>query len=236
MWRLSMFLSKLTLNKNNISVLKDLKDCYLMHQRLLLAFSEKYVSPDFDYFEKVKEFKDGQFSLPYNTRSFYEVLHRIENNDYILVQSRVKPHWNALSKDYLINNENGGCQIHDLNDLQENLKEDLSVRFRLKAHPTFFIKSENSKTHRRQLYKSEEVHQWIFNKAKRFGFKIEHISINRQPNIKGNKSNNQLNLFAFIFEGILTIINLEDFWEGLRKGIGTAKSFGFGLLSIAPIY
>jgi CRISPR-associated protein Cas6/Cse3/CasE subtype I-E len=41
-------------------------------------------------------------------------------------------------------------------------------------------------------------------------------------------------LGAVRFDGILQVTNAELFLQTLRAGIGPAKGFGFGLLSVAP--
>ena len=37
------------------------------------------------------------------------------------------------------------------------------------------------------------------------------------------------------YEGILEVTNADNFRDTLVRGIGPAKAFGFGLLSVAPI-
>jgi CRISPR system Cascade subunit CasE len=36
------------------------------------------------------------------------------------------------------------------------------------------------------------------------------------------------------FEGRLEVLRIDLFLEGLRKGIGSGKAYGFGLLSLGP--
>ena len=40
--------------------------------------------------------------------------------------------------------------------------------------------------------------------------------------------------FAMRFDGLLGVTDPVQFLEALRAGIGSAKGFGFGLLSLAP--
>lgn len=43
------------------------------------------------------------------------------------------------------------------------------------------------------------------------------------------------NMFSVRFDGLLKVTDVDVFYSTLRSGIGSAKGFGFGLLSIAPI-
>jgi len=36
------------------------------------------------------------------------------------------------------------------------------------------------------------------------------------------------------FDGVLQVINADDFVKTIARGIGSGKGFGFGLLSLAP--
>ena len=45
----------------------------------------------------------------------------------------------------------------------------------------------------------------------------------------------KLRHFAVCFEGVLKVTDEDLFTETVENGIGSAKGFGFGLLSLAPI-
>ncbi len=49
------------------------------------------------------------------------------------------------------------------------------------------------------------------------------------------KEQDKMRPFAVRFEGVLKIINKELFTKTIENGIGSAKGFGFGLLSLARI-
>ena len=63
------------------------------------------------------------------------------------------------------------------------------------------------------------------------------------PKTKNNIINNNLTTKKYtltfnsvLFKGVLTITNSNKFLNTLKNGIGSGKAFGFGLLSISPIY
>ena len=82
------------------------------------------------------------------------------------------------------------------------------------------------------LYKEEEQIEWLKNKAEKSGFQLLKLVI-APEGLKEDK-NSQTKHLSTRFEGILKITNKEKFIETLKNGIGSAKAFGFGLLSIAP--
>ena len=51
---------------------------------------------------------------------------------------------------------------------------------------------------------------------------------------KSDTKKHQLTFIGIIYDGYLKITDKDKFIVGLKKGIGSGKSYGFGLLSIAP--
>ena len=83
----------------------------------------------------------------------------------------------------------------------------------------------------------EELIPWAIEKLNRIGVHIDekNMHLNRLYTLKFRKSNNTVTLFGGEFSGILDVLNRDDFKEGVAKGIGKGKAFGFGLLELAPI-
>lgn len=49
-----------------------------------------------------------------------------------------------------------------------------------------------------------------------------------------DRNERAISLYAVRFEGILTVTDPDTFRTTVATGIGSAKAFGFGLLSLAP--
>ncbi len=69
---------------------------------------------------------------------------------------------------------------------------------------------------------------------------VENVGLNVHGKVRGEKANendknkpHRLTFSSVVFEGILQVTAAEKFREALQKGIGSGKSYGFGLLSIA---
>lgn len=120
--------------------------------------------------------------------------------------------------------------------------------FRLTANPTRTKPSDGFKTrgHRFPLHSREEREQWLFKKMRQIGC---HMTINRleQPEVmitgdeivsfsKPNRSpkSRPVELSLATFDGILAVDNPNLLRRALIEGIGPAKAYGCGLLTLAP--
>lgn len=138
------------------------------------------------------------------------------------------------------------------------------LAFRLRANPTKRVAKDRKpdgglKGKRVGLLKEEEQIGWLVRKGqerekgKAGGFEIVMKEVATPKGViqaipcvkvtnegvlegrKGGEAQPQKMLhLAIRFEGLLRITNVEAFRETLARGIGSAKAFGFGLLSLGP--
>jgi CRISPR system Cascade subunit CasE len=106
------------------------------------------------------------------------------------------------------------------------------LRFLLRANPT--VKRDGR---RHGLFREEDQRAWFDRKALDGGFALLSVRVRgglTQISSKGRQHaiDPQRHL-AVEFEGILQVADASRFAESLRHGIGSAKAYGFGLLSIA---
>jgi CRISPR system Cascade subunit CasE len=189
-------------------------------------------------------------------RDHFQVLHRIDidhrtGTPNVLVQSSKEPNWSFIEKEY-----NGYLkQIPSIKEPQyQQLQQGQTLRFCLRANPTKKIDTKTGpdgkrKNGRRVPLRTEgEQVQWLQRKGEQHGFRLIHVRVGQSSEtpvldmrikkeiaekvVKGSKKDNQLTLHSVFFEGHLQIINLEKFNKTLVDGIGSAKAYGFGLLSI----
>jgi len=122
-------------------------------------------------------------------------------------------------------------------------------RFDLLANPTRRDKTRDkwngreSKHRRFNLSTYEENEGWLLRKATEHGFQIIRDSKNR-PLIDFDprrdysftyREKTHGNHVGTCFRGILEVADRKKFNEAFTYGIGSAKSFGFGLLLLTPI-
>jgi CRISPR system Cascade subunit CasE len=120
------------------------------------------------------------------------------------------------------------------------LQPNQALRFRLVSNPVKTIKDQygriNSKGSvkacRVPLVQEEQQLAWLSRKFSGAAL-IEVASVNSRRPIYFRKDGKAGKIMAVTFDGMLRVENSEHFWTILQKGVGPAKSFGCGLLSIA---
>ena len=82
---------------------------------------------------------------------------------------------------------------------------------------------------------TNQLIEWLDRRAKSSGFIIKRDATTPQPGyIYMNKNGDGQRLRSVLFDGLLRVTDADAFQQTLIHGIGSGKSFGFGLLTIAP--
>lgn len=229
-----VFLSKISLNPKSIKVRSDLADCYKMHKTVLGGFPQ------------INEKTNNQKSA----RAYFDILYRIDesissNRIFLLVQSNTEPDWTFLPKKYTLENERDkGFIIKNIEGLLLKIKKNSVFRFKLRANPTQRKFNKNKKGMRIPLVNEQDQIEWLQRKGILHGFRI--LSLNQNiPNAcereeiiyKGKKREKNdihiLSFYSIVFEGLIGVVDEEKFIVALKKGVGSGKSFGFGLITLA---
>ena len=116
--------------------------------------------------------------------------------------------------------------------------------FRLKANPT---RSEPSgvlgcRGKRTGLTKMDDQLEWLYRQARKAGF---HMPINRleMPEVMVRESrkidfarqDSTVTFVSAVYDGILAVDDPDLLRAALTTGIGRAKGYGFGLLTLVPV-
>jgi CRISPR system Cascade subunit CasE len=117
-------------------------------------------------------------------------------------------------------------------------------RFSLLANPTKKLRVDNPDGTRKKngrrtpIVKREELLTWLQRKAKSGGFSVDPDSLRILP--RGREFFHKPGAHgahnAIEFQGELVVRDPAQFRATVATGIGSAKAFGFGLLTIAPIF
>ena len=230
----SMYLSRLLLNPEHAQARKDLASPYELHRTLGRAFpmaaSNRY-------------------------RSECSVLFRIEpvapngQGSVVLVQSISEPDWNLLPQGYAL-------RIDGPKPFDPLFTEGQRLRFRLVANPVRRVRVEGKKHPRREALVHPKVSaertaqaelgylDWLKRQAEASGFTVEDVAdapfrLGRKHRVQDDPEKikpigkAKLPHFGVRFDGVLEVTDSDKLLEAVRKGIGPAKAFGFGLLSLA---
>jgi len=234
-----VYLSRLILNSRDSAVRRDLGDVHATHQRLLSVFPRR---------PAIEPGARAQFGL------LYRVDQRPFGSPQVLVQSRIRPDWTMLPKDYLLDEhgelENPACKPVD--DFYEGLVEGMVLRFRLRANPTRRIDTKSGPDGARRNGKRVELRgeeqwlAWLARQGEQHGFVLQQsrtwagaagVRSVDEGKLTGRRvgagAGTHVTLASVQFNGLLSLTNVESFRQGLEQGIGSAKAYGFGLLSVA---
>lgn len=116
--------------------------------------------------------------------------------------------------------------------------------FRLTANPVHSgRKTEDAKQTQRfgYLRESEQV-AWLIDRAARHGFAVStqangepNLAMHHRQTLTFRRTNGALTLVTATYDGVLEITDVTAFRRALTGGIGHAKAYGCGLLTLAPV-
>ncbi len=206
-----------------------------MHKTVLMGFPQK------DKIKNNQESARAQFDL------LYRIEESISNNKvFLIIQSNTEPDWTCLPKGYTLENENdNGSIIKNVEALLLKITKNTVFRFKLRANPTQKkFNKENKKGMRIPLVNEQGQLEWLKRKGTLHGFRIlslnqniPNASVREQITYQGKKREGDkihvLTFYSIVFEGLLGVVDEEKFSLALKKGIGSGKSFGFGLITLA---
>jgi len=224
-----------------------LRNLYRVHQRLCMAFP----SP-------ARESDDAHYLKPFDPDDFAsEEVHvcRGENAGFlfridpqqggsavVLVQSATQPNW-----DYAFHNAGHLLRCPpQVRRFSPAFSVGQMLRFRLLANPTKRLCSqskvrgqpvEESWIGKRVPVPTDMLEDWLTARAEPAGFRVARLSSVQAGFVYMNNTREPgkgLRLRSARYEGVLEVTDPARFQAALVGGVGPAKAFGFGLLSLAP--
>ena len=164
------------------------------------------------------------------------LLFRIEDTSegtQILVQSHIEPNWPFAFGDFAVLRCPPESKSFDL-----HLEAGRLYRFRLLANPTVKKKSDDGKPYRLGLIKEADQLAWLTRKLEDAGVKLAScVVMPRGLQHSGKNPAQDANAathLAVLFEGALQAQDPARLRAVVESGVGSAKGYGFGLLSLAP--
>lgn len=203
-----LYLSRILINPGCKEAQRDINSAYEMHRTVMRAFP------------------DG-----FNGRALFRLeLPREHPWATLYIQSDVQADWC-----FLRNIEGYLAQCRD-NPGQKRFAPQFRTGdrfiFRLRANPT--VKRDGK---RFALFRENEQLNWLKRKMENAGAAILNVRTSagdwhRFSDNDGRKAT----IYGVTFDGGLELSRPEPFMEALINGIGSAKGFGFGLLSLARVH
>jgi len=206
-----LYLSRILINPGSKQAHRDLTSAYEMHRTVMRAFPDRF---DGRALFRLEPPRDRQWVSLY-------------------VQSDVQADWS-----FLRNLEGYLARSQEISDNPGQKRFSPIFRpgdrliFRLRANPT--VKRDGN---RFALFRETDQLNWLKRKMEHAGaalldFRTSAGDWHRFEDSDGRKAT----IYGVTFDGRLEISHPEPFIEALSNGIGSAKGFGFGLLSLARIH
>lgn len=233
-----MYLSRLILNPRNAQARKEIALPYQLHRTLLNAFPS------------------GRVEKPRGDADSLGVLFRLEQSERdgsirVLVQSKVAPNWSFLQDKrdargqpyllppVLLPNDLPNPAVTEFH-LEDKLHAGQILAFRLRANPTRRLGKAAGKDQGKRVGIYDEAGQirWLERKAEAGGFRILSLTVRRDGKLKDyiprlDDAQPKLELNSVQFDGLLQVLDPQLLIATVENGVGSAKGFGFGLLSLA---
>lgn len=223
-----MFLNKIRLDPRCREARRDLSDPYQLHSTLCRAFSKSD-----------RKCPEGEF--------LWRLEPEVDSTGCprILVQSRSIPDWGCVGVKGWLAAAEAPIDLKDRLKL-DSLKVGQRFRFRLRANPCV---TRNGK--RLGLLRLDEQEAWIKRGGERHGFALPQLAsfdfselpqaridvrVSQQHMLGGAQhSGNSIRIYSVLYDGILTVRELDAFGRALQAGVGHGKAMGLGLLSVVPV-
>lgn len=239
---------------------KWLKNRYRVHQRLCMAFPKEsrlladpdflapFVPTDFPLLRaEATRSKDkagvqqlAQVHAPRNAGSGF--LFRIDPSRHgaqIIVQSATAPNWA-----YAFGNFRGVLAAEvQMRAFAPSFTTGQRLQFRLEANPTRRIDTKSApdgtRRHGRRVpVAASNCIEWLRRFERDSGFTLDPQEVRLECGAararKSVDAEEGAAYFAARFEGLLTVDDPEAFARKLVAGFGSAKAYGFGLMSVVP--
>jgi CRISPR system Cascade subunit CasE len=234
-----IWLSRLVLDGRDRAVRRDLADVHDLHRTLMRAFPTVAVL---------------------EARAAVGFLYRLEPESatyrpVVLAQSAVQPDWTALPAGYLASElHDEAAQGKDIEPFLAGLRPGTTVRFRLRANATRRLATRpgggDGPGPRVPLRQDEARLAWLSRRLGAAGaqLRLAPTSSGGVPDVRlvpggtllgkhpaqANGGGTTITIEAVLFEGRVEVTDPTALCHAVRVGIGPAKAYGCGLLTLAP--
>lgn len=152
--------------------------------------------------------------------------------------------------------EQAGWPVHerlwetkDYQPFLDRLENGQRWEFRLKANPVRKVRKDKGRRPNERVVGTLQGHvtveqqvEWLVSRAEAHGFELP-LEANEKPAVIVSQRNrevfrrgsDEVTLSTAVYDGTLTVTDADLMRAALCQGIGRAKGFGCGLLTIAPV-
>lgn len=211
---MSAYLSLLHLDADEPQVRVDLRDVSELHRTVMSAFAD--------------------IGGGGRARADLGILYRMATDEQdieLLVQSRVRPRWDDLPRGYL----SRAAAVRPLEPLLDRIVPRSLWQFRLVANATVARQGA-----RHGLTCESDLIAWLLGRHEQLGARL---ATNGTPtftardlgDVQGRRGTSRITIRQASFEGVLEATDAAALKRAVLEGVGRARPYGCGLLSLAPV-
>jgi CRISPR system Cascade subunit CasE len=213
---MSLWLARIPIDLRCRAARDDLADANSMHRRIMTLVPDR-LGPD--------------------ARHAAAVLFRVEDTasgPAVLVQAAYEPDLLRLPAGYLRTDQTGAA-VRKLEPLLAALRPSMPVHYRVAANPSKRLNNNDDRTTRKPVVAlgGREAELWWERKAAGHGLRLLSLHTDTRPSARAN--DNRMRHAITRFDGQAVVEDPDQVRAAIRAGIGRGKSYGCGLLSLAPI-
>lgn len=225
-----MYLSRGFLNLTSRDVLRDLASPLEMHRSLMRGL------PD-----ELGDAPRREGGL------LYRIDHGKDGGALLVATSKLRPNFAALPRSYFLDGDDDrlfslGWSQHPLVEPMANAHpEGTRCAFRIAANTTRKVETKTGDDGKRRngkrvpLRGDSERLDWLARKATQHGFRVLDVRVEEDKASRRGRQERGPTFAGSRFDGLLEVSNAELFRVALETGVGPAKAYGFGLLSVRPV-
>jgi len=177
-------------------------------------------------------------------REVFQVLWRLDTEvgadrcPFLLVQSERPGSWENIPDDGWATS----IKAKEIDPVLDRLHDGQRCRFLIRANVTRKIETKTGQDGLRRngrrvpIRSTERALEWLSRKGQLGGFELgPSIRVDMEPRRAGKRKDAVVTVQATRFEGELVVTDAVQLAESVRRGIGPAKAYGCGLLSVVPL-
>lgn len=225
-----MYLSRVTLSLSNLSAMAFISSPYKIHAAVEQAFA-----PD-----ATREGEDGRIlwrldEVAGNPSEMWLYVMSLEKPDFTRICEQVGEPALWVTKDYA--------------PVLERVREGQLWQFRLKANPVRKVLVDKGRRERAGVVGSIQGHvteaqqrAWLLDRSEAHGFRIvqteegyDRLTVSHRRRERFKRHGDVVTLTTAQYDGVLEVTDADAFRHVLGFGMGRARGFGCGLMTIAPV-
>ena len=176
---------------------------------------------------------EGCFTDADQTRKLWR-LDYFRGQPYLLLLSQERPDFSRFVAQFGYYDDTG--EVREYQHMLDCLQNGGKYRFRLCANPVYSLKRPDGERGRVVPHVTvEQQEEWLEKQSEKKGFSLDTFVIVQRELKKFTRQKKYVTLHTATYEGILTIGDVAIFRDALTQGIGRAKSYGCGLLTLARV-